>query len=76
MKIGATAMVSALLLAPSQAADRFLNHGVASHAVESRGMATVHDRTGRDLVISLNNDPLTSVVRPERVGQGLQRLVG
>lgn len=50
------AMVWALPLALSQAGDGFQNHGVASRAVERRGVATVHDRTGHNLVISLNND--------------------
>ena len=56
MRLVAATLVSAVLLAPTLAEDHFRDHGVASHAVESRGVATLRDRTGRDLVISLNND--------------------
>ena len=56
MKLVIATLASIALLAPARAQERFRDHGVASHAVESRGVTPVHDRLGRNLVVSLNND--------------------
>jgi len=47
------ALVAPLIQAPAD--DAFIDHGVATHAVESRGATVVHSG-GRNLVICLNND--------------------
>lgn len=44
-----------LLGLPVRGDDPFIDHGVATHAVESRGATVVHSG-GRNLVICLNND--------------------
>ncbi len=44
------------LLAAVLADDEFVDHGVATRAVESRGVVALQDSKGRNLVICLNND--------------------
>lgn len=49
-------LMAGLLVVAAHADDRFVDHGVATTAVESRGVATLQDSRGSNLVISLNND--------------------
>jgi len=49
-------LIAATLVGPVPAQGRFTDHGVATRAVESRGVAVLQDRDGHNLVISLNND--------------------
>lgn len=53
------ALLVALVIVPvgaTVADERFTDHGVATRAVESRGVVTLQARDGSNLVISLNND--------------------
>ena len=55
LSVTAAAVICIAMQGPLFAAD-FIDHGIATRAVESRGVAVLEDSTGRSLVISLNND--------------------
>jgi len=49
-------LLLALAVLPAAGAREFVDHGLGSQAVESRGVAALRDSRGRDLVIGLSND--------------------
>lgn len=57
MRLSAVLVISvSVSVLPGLCDARFVDHGVATRAVESRGVVVVQDRAGNSVVISLNND--------------------